>query len=588
MRTIRAKLYCAFGLFLLLLCGVGGYGWHTLGEMTAAYSRLYNDVVIAGVNLGTTQHQAVLAEAGRARIVMLSSFSLALLLGLIASIQISKRLSRAIAENSATLTRIAHGDFSARLQIHSTDELGILAGSMNEVAERMGNLVGNVTKSATELRQISGRVEEVSNEVLDSALDQVKAVEESEAAVKGITASSEILKQRLDSLAIVSEEIASSLSQMVATSEEVAQSVDVQAREVDFVSSSILQMASSIKQSNEHIASLVADAMTTANSISHMDEEIKAVEKNAIGTAEETDKALKDAELGEQTVEATVSSMVEIRAISHDAAEKVRELSDKVAAIDSILKVIDEVSEQTNLLALNAAIIAAQAGEHGKGFAVVADEIKELASRTVISTSEIASVIQTIQEETRLVVDSISTVTHRIDDGVALSRRSGDALSQIVTSVGKALRQVHEIARSTTEHANESQRIKGAIERITTMVEQVSSASTEQAKAAGQISQAAEQMQMLTTHVRTATTEQAATSENINSRTFDNVRMIEEIRELSAKNEALARKVGEEAAIINQAAQHNLQNTTGLNRAMNALIAQSKSLQDELDRLSAS
>jgi methyl-accepting chemotaxis protein len=455
---------------------------------------------------------------------------------------------------------------------------------MNLMAERLGILVGNVSKSSTELIQIGNQVEEISNDVMESAQNQVMAVTESETAVKGILASSETLKGKLDTLAIVSEEIASALSQMVATSEEVAQSIDIQAREVDFVSSSILEMATSIGQTNEHIASLVEDSMTTASSIAHMDDEIKAVEKNAIGTAIETDKALKDAEMGEATVEATVASMVEIRAISHETAEKVSELSDKVAAIDSILKVIDEVSEQTNLLALNAAIIAAQAGEHGKGFAVVADEIKELAARTVVSTSEIAAVIQTIQKETKSVVESIFTVTHRIDDGVSLSRKSGEALSQIVTSVGKALLQVNEIAKSTTEHAAESKRIKGAIERITNMVEHVATASAEQARGAKQISVAAEQMQSLTTHVRTASVEQAATSENITSRTFENVRMIDDIRELSTKNDAMARKVAEEATIINLAAQHNLEGTTGLNQAMNSLIAQSKNLKTELGK----
>ena len=204
------------------------------------------------------------------------------------------------------------------------------------------------------------------------------------------------------------------------------------------------QMAEQLSEDAVSLSSRTERTAATLEETSATMSELHASVGDAASAAESSRSvsrsATEEAESGLATVEETVTAMQAIK--------------DSSNSITQIIDLIDNIAFQTNLLALNAGVEAARAGEAGRGFAVVATEVRDLAARSSDAAKQIAELI--------------SDTSSKIETGVKLVEKSGEALTSIASSISEVSSQVENVAVSAQEQSTSIQEVNTA----TTQLEQ--------------------------------------------------------------------------------------------------------------------
>ena len=294
-----------------------------------------------------------------------------------------------------------------------------------------------------------GELEAISARIAAGQLDSQAGLERASTGVmKSVQSMHHGLRDMIGNIGEASEQIETASLQLAASSEQVLNSANVQSDTASAIAATMEQMAVSISQ----------------------------IAENAQQTRDRAEKAGSLSDQGLEVTAAAIEEMHSIAELVRRSSADLEQLADQSSNISAIVDVIKGIAEQTNLLALNAAIEAARAGEQGRGFAVVADEVRSLASRTAQSTTEIISLVGSIQGGVEQARISMGLGRERLGSGTRLVEQAGTAMQDIREALSESLDAVNLISTSLQEQRAASEQVAANVERVAQIVEENSAA----------------------------------------------------------------------------------------------------------------
>ena len=378
-------------------------------------------------------------------IVVISVGIAALIIGLIIAVRLSNGLTRQVNHIVELLNEIGMGNFSARTEVVSNDELGEMAMTLNAMLDNITVLI----QSQAERDAIQ--------ESIMKLLEEISALTDGD-----LTSRAEVTEDMTGA-------IADSFNAMTEQFSDIIQKVKAATASVGDTSAEVSSLTMTLANKNIEQSQKVAKAISAINDMANS---IKNVPANAQESANVSEISRNNAKEGAEAVDKTTAAMNEIREQINETARSIKRLGESSMEIGNVIQIIDEISDRTSILALNASIQAAMAGDAGHGFAVVADEVQRLAESSSNSTKQIEALIKNIQTE-------IKNVSTRMDESigkVVLGSQLADGAREKLRQIEDVSNRLADLIESITAATNEQVLVS---ETITETMQEVGDVSRE-------------------------------------------------------------------------------------------------------------
>jgi twitching motility protein PilJ len=405
-------------------------------------------------------------------LIQISLGALVLGINVALAVAIARAIAKPIENLQQATQKFAAGDRRSRAEVSSTDEVGLLSATFNQLADNIIVNEATLKEEATKLEKARQETETLAEQerqrstVLQGEL--LRFITNVEEASQGnLTVRADITAGEIGIVADMFNTIIENVRDIVTQVKQAANQVN----------GSVGQNETAVRKLADEALKQAAQINQTLDSVETMTRSIQQVADNARAAAEVARNASETAEMSEEEMQETAIGIIQLRETVTETAKKVKRLGEASQQISKAVSLINQISMQTNLLAVNASIEAARAGEEGQGFAVVAAEVGQLAAQSAAATKEIQQIVDAIQQETNAAIRAMKVSTTQVEEGTRLVEKAKYNLGKIA-QVSRQIDQLLQfISQATVSQANTSEKVTQLMEELAQVSEKTSNSS---------------------------------------------------------------------------------------------------------------
>jgi methyl-accepting chemotaxis protein len=364
---------------------------------------------IEAISAGISEHLSAEADAvkSQANIVMIIMMLLAAATGTIIAFFVTRSITVPVAKAVELAEEIGLGDFTVRLNMDRTDEIGQLGSTLDNMAN---NLQGQA---------------EMADKIANGDLTvDVKLASDKDVLGKSLQSMVKVLKETIGQIMSAIENVSSGSQSMSASSEEMSQGASEQAASAEEASSSIEEMNANIRQNADN-----------------------AAETEKIAT-----QAAVDAQEGGESVAQTVKAMGEIAGKINIVEEIARQTN--LLALNAAIEAARAGEHGKGF-----AVVAAEVRKLAERSQIAAAEISELSVSSVAVAEAAGKALETIVpsiQKTAELVQEISAASREQDAG---AEQIGKAIQQLDTVIQQNASASEEMASTAEELSSQSEQL---------------------------------------------------------------------------------------------------------------------------------